>query len=307
MPRYDVSIIDPQAELHPERLAGALMATLHGKEMALRADKIFQPRLTKMPLKQCSVMPLRPDGSYLVTGGHGGIGLWTARKLAELGARHLILAGRSAPTDAAKKTIAAIERTGVAVTVVEADISRPSDAAGILNRALLAGFPIKGIVHCAGVINDLPIEQQSWQTIEPVLRPKVQGAFNLHTVASSLGQTLDFYLLQSSATSILGNFGQSGHGAACAFLDGLAAMRRLKGLAATSVNWGPWSDVGYLKSRPEIVEQLEQRGMGSLTANEAADLLPSFFLRLKRNGPCCRIIGTNTLKHTKTRRGSVFR
>ena len=98
------------------------------------------------------------------------------------------------------------------------------------------------------MINDRPVEQQSWQTIEPVLRPKVQGAFNLHAAAASLGQTLDFYLLQSSATSMLGNFGQSGHGAACAFLDGLAAMRRLQGQAATSVNWGPWSDIGYARS-----------------------------------------------------------
>lgn len=267
--------LDPQAKLCPERLAGALMAKLDGTEIALRADQILQPKLIKMPIKQRDVPPLRPDGSYLVTGGLGGIGLWTARKLAEIGARHLILAGRSAPTDAARKTIAAIEKTGATVTAVEVDISRPSDATGILVRALRDGFPVKGIVHCAGVINDRPVEQQSWQTIEPVLRPKVQGAFNLHAAASSLGQTLDFYLLQSSATSILGNFGQSGHGAACAFLDGLAAMRRLQGQAATSVNWGPWSDVGYLKSRPEIVEQLEQRGMGSLTGDEAADLLPS--------------------------------
>ena len=267
--------LDPDVEVDTQKLMDEIMNDWTGSELALRKGQSFQPQLVEAPIELRDVPPLRANASYLITGGLGGIGIWTAKELVELGARHLILTGRSSASTEVLETLSAIQKAGVTVTVVQADITQEPATLKLMERALMENRPIRGVIHCAGILEDRPIAQQNWASLENVLRPKVQGAFNLHRAASLLGQSLDIFVLQSSATSILGNFGQVGHGAACSFLDGFAAMRRAQGLAALSINWGPWSDVGYLKNRPEIVSQLESRGMGSLSSTEAAEILPA--------------------------------
>lgn len=101
--------------------------------------------------------------------------------------------------------------------------------------------PLRGIVHAAGVLDDGVLSNLTWERLVNVMAPKLAGAWNLH--AATLDVPLDFFVLFSSAASVLGSPGQGNYAAANAFLDSLAHHRHALGLTGTSVNWGPW-DVG---------------------------------------------------------------
>ena len=126
-----------------------------------------------------------------------------------------------------------------------------------------------------GVLSDGALTNQSWDTFEAVLWPKILGAWHLHRATA--GRDLDLFVLFSSITAILGNSGQGNHGAANAFLDQLAAHRRALGLAGQSVAWGAWSGLGEAEEQRErIAAQLEAVGTGWITPQQglgALDLL----------------------------------
>jgi len=186
--------------------------------------------------------PVRRDATYLVTGGLGALGLASARWLVDQGARHVVLAGRSAPDADAVRSVGEMEAAGAEVRVVTADVSREEDVRRLLAGVAAAMPPLRGILHSAGVLDDGVLLQQDWARFARVMAPKVQGAWNLHVL--SRGMPLDFFILYSSAASLLGSPGQGNYAAANAFLDGLAHHRRAQGLRATSINWGAWGDSG---------------------------------------------------------------
>ncbi len=184
---------------------------------------------------------VRPDGSYLVTGGLGALGLRVARRLVERGARHLVLAGRGEPSAEARAAVAEMERVGARVVAARADVARPADVSRLLAEAATLA-PLRGVVHAAGVLDDGALVQQSWPRFAAVLASKLAGARNLDRL--SRGQPLDFFVCFSSAASLLGSPGQGNYAAANAALDALAQRRRAEGLPALSVNWGPWAGGG---------------------------------------------------------------
>jgi myxalamid-type polyketide synthase MxaB len=181
------------------------------------------------------------DGSYLVTGGLGGLGLKVAQQLVEQGARHLVLAGRSRASAAVQDTIERLRSTGAAVQVVQADIANSADVARLIEQCQAEG-PLRGIVHAAGVLDDGVLDKQTDERFARVLAPKVRGAWQLHNQTQEL--PLDFFVCFSSMASVMGSAGQCNYAAANAFLDALAAHRRARGLPGLSINWGPWAEVG---------------------------------------------------------------
>ena len=197
----------------------------------------------KVVLEPAAGRPLvRPDGTYLITGGLGGVGLATARWLAEAGARHLALLGRRAPSPEAEAAIAAIAATGVQVRVAQADVSRPEELAQVLARLDAEQPPLRGVVHAAGILDDGPLAEQTWERSAAVLAPKVAGAWALHQLTAS--RDLDWFALFSAGSALLGAPGQGSYAAGNAFLDSLAHARRAAGLPALSLNWGVWGEVG---------------------------------------------------------------
>ncbi|HLJ21174.1 MAG TPA: aminotransferase class I/II-fold pyridoxal phosphate-dependent enzyme, partial [Stellaceae bacterium] len=195
------------------------------------------------------------EGSYLVTGGLGGLGLAVARYLVAQGARHLVLSGRSGASARARDTIAQLEAAGATVVVVPADIAKSADVTRLVASC---SAPLRGIVHAAGVLDDGVVENQSAERFARVMAPKVRGAWHLHAVTRSL--PLDFFVCFASMASAMGAAGQSNYAAANAFLDGLAQYRRSLGLCALSIDWGPWADVGMaaaLSVAGQGVEKLE--------------------------------------------------
>jgi NADPH:quinone reductase-like Zn-dependent oxidoreductase/NAD(P)-dependent dehydrogenase (short-subunit alcohol dehydrogenase family) len=185
---------------------------------------------------------IQPDATYLVTGGLSGLGLLTARRLVERGARALALVGRRGRTAEAEPALGWIEAQGVRLLVAAADVAREADVARVLGEVRATLPPLRGVIHCAGTLVDRAVERQTWDSFQQVLAPKVGGAWNLHV--QTRADPLDFFVLFSSNSAIVGLAGQANYAAANAFLDALAHHRHAAGLPALSIAWGPWSDVG---------------------------------------------------------------
>lgn len=205
---------------------------------------------------------IHADASYLITGGLGGLGLEVARGLVAQGARALVLSGRSGATrPAAQAALAELEAAGAKVQVVAADVAQRADVARLL-AACEQMAPLRGIIHAAGVLDDGVLHQQTAARYATVAAPKVQGAWHLHTLTQDI--PLDFFVLFSSAASLLGSAGQANYAAANAFLDSLAHTRTAQGRPTLSINWGAWAEVGLAAQRSDQAWTTES-GMGMLT------------------------------------------
>lgn len=219
---------------------------------ALQAFRTMQQakHVGKLVLTQPIISPqIRPNSTYLITGGTGGLGLLMADWLVQQGAKHLVLLSRYISAGAVPQ-IQAWQQAGVQVVTVAVDVADRSQLARCLTNLESSLPPLRGIIHAAGVLDDGMLHQQTWEKFAAVLRPKLLGAWNLHQLTQT--QPLDFYVLFSSATSLLGSPGQANHVAANAFLDSLAHYRRSLGLPALSINWGIWSEVGAAARRAEF-------------------------------------------------------
>ncbi|CAI7975412.1 Polyketide synthase [Frankia sp. Hr75.2] len=234
----------PPADPVVEPLIAVLTAADGEDRVALRDGVRWGMRLAPSLLRGRTALPLvvRPDASYLITGGLGGIGLEVARGLAERGARHLVLMGRSEPSAAADAVIDEIRRVGVQVLVARGDVARAEDVARALTAIDGTGRPLAGVMHAAGVLDDGVLVRQDWASFARVLAPKLAGAWELHR--QTLGHPLEFFALFSSAAAPLGSPGQGGYAAANAFLGALAHTRHADDLCATAIYWGPWAQVG---------------------------------------------------------------
>jgi NAD(P)-dependent dehydrogenase (short-subunit alcohol dehydrogenase family)/acyl carrier protein len=215
---------------------------------------------------------IREDGIYLITGGLGGLGLEVARALVQRGAKHLVLAGRSAPSEAAGRRLEELRASGATVRAAQLDVANAEETRLALERLAAEGPPLRGIVHAAGILDDGLIAEQDVSRFERVLGPKAVGAFNLHQ--ATLGSGLDFFVCFSSAASVLGAAGQGSYAAANGFMDALARHRRGRGLSGLSVNWGAWAEVGMaarLGGRDRA--RLQERGLSTLSPAEGTRLL----------------------------------
>jgi NADPH:quinone reductase-like Zn-dependent oxidoreductase len=215
-----------------------------------------------------SAPPVLASGTYLVTGGLGGLGLATANWLSSRGAGEIVLVGRRAPAPADESQLERIRAAGTRVTVVSCDIGDPESVRALWRDVLDARPPLRGIVHAAGVNADAPLHRQDAARFDEVARAKILGAWLLHEYSSK--SPLDFFVLYSSASALFGSAGQANYAAANSFLDGLAAYRRAHGLCATSVAWGAWDKVGMAARTSEATRaHWAGLGIGFLSPEEA--------------------------------------
>ena len=215
----------------------------------------------------------RSEGSYLISGGLGGLGLLTAQWLIAHGARFLVFMDRHAPAPAAKEQVQKLQEAGVKVVLAQADICNAVQVSRIfrdLNKTLP---PLKGVIHAAGVIDDGLLGQLNWERFSAVMAPKVKGAWLLHALTAAPDYSLDFFVMFSSVITMLGNMGQANYAAANAFLDGLAHYRRSRGLPGLAINWGAWSEIGMMSRYPSGVKWLDRLGIGSISPPQGLLLL----------------------------------
>jgi phthiocerol/phenolphthiocerol synthesis type-I polyketide synthase D len=188
---------------------------------------------------------IRDDGSYIITGGLGGLGMVVARWLVEGGARRLILNGRTDPSDGQRSDLAELAN-GAEIVFVGGDIASPGVAERLVATAEETGRQLRGVVHAAGVLDDGLVAALTRDGLERVWGAKAAGAVRLH--AATAASRLDWWVGFSSMASLFGLPGQVAYATANAWLDALVAWRRASGLPATAINWGQWSDVGIGRS-----------------------------------------------------------
>ncbi|WP_218081861.1 type I polyketide synthase [Anthocerotibacter panamensis] len=234
------------------------------RQLAFRKGQRHVARLVKYDVPSTTQpLSLPPDGTYLITGGLGALGLQVARWLVQQGARQLVLVGRRGVDPATQSVLDQIQALGAQVLVLQADIAQAPEVARILEKIALALPPLKGIVHAAGVLDDGVLLQQNGERFAGVLAPKVQGAWHLHQLTRA--QPLDFFVLFSSMAAVLGPRGQGSYAAANAFLDALAHQRRAEGLPGLSINWSAWAQGGMAaKLDPRDQQRLTDQGLRTI-------------------------------------------
>ncbi len=224
-------------------------------QVAIRAGRVLVPRLTRVAPARVSstqrgargvgsiqegVGALRRDGTVLITGGTGALGALVAGHLiAGHGVGGVLLVsrrGRDAP--GARELEASLVELGAEVSVAACDVSDRGQLQELL-AAIPEERPLCGVVHAAGVIEDAVLESLTVPQLERVLAPKLDAAWHLHELTEHLD--LSMFVVFSSVVATFGSAGQGDYGAANAFMDALAAYRRARGLAGTSVAWGLWN------------------------------------------------------------------
>ena len=209
----------------------------------------------------------RGDATWLVTGGLGGLGLRTALRLADGGARHVVLVGRKAPSERAAREIRELEARGVTVHVESVDLADADAVAGLFRRIKERGPELRGVFHAAVALDDGILVRQDLARFKTVLSARVAGTWNLHQ--QTLPLALDHFVAFSSTASVLGSTSQGNYAANNAFLDALMVSRRARGLPGLAINWGPWADGGLAAGLKEAdQERWRARGVQYVAPDE---------------------------------------
>lgn len=261
---YEIVALDTVTFQEPERIRGLLGEVsdglAKGQWAPLPAEiyplteakpafrRMQQARhIGKIVLQMPKPLSPRGDRSYLITGGLGAIGLHLASYLAQLGAGDIVLTSRRAPDADAQRVIEDItERYRSRIHTFAADVGDESDVAKLLERIRTELPPLAGVAHLAGVLDDALLSQQNLEHFRTTLTPKAFGASYLDQLTKD--DELDFFIVSSSVSSLLGSPGQANYSTANALLDGLVAKRQAQGLPATGVNFGPWAQGGMASS-----------------------------------------------------------
>jgi myxalamid-type polyketide synthase MxaD len=285
--------LDPDAgpETNAAHLAGQLFAGDGEDRVAFRDGERYVARLVRHrrpPAAATGSRRLRPDGTYLITGGLGGIGLQVARWAVGAGARRLVLLARTPlpprrewaeldPGSAVAERVRAVrelEALGAAVHLTAVDVADEAQLRAWLSAYRAEAWPpVRGVFHCAGVIDDRLIVDMDPESVLRVGAPKAQGAVNLARLLED--EPLDFLILFASAGGLMGGIGQANYAAANAFLDGLAHALRARGVPATSIDWGFWDGLG-LATTPggeRVIAHMRKSGFLPLPPDRAVDVL----------------------------------
>lgn len=287
---------------------------------AHRWEQTFEPvRLEPAP---SAVPRLRSRGVYLVTGGFGGMGLALAEHLARTVKARLVLVGRSSlpardawaqwcethgEDDNTRQIISriqAIEALGGEVLALQGDVADAARMAEIITQARAGFGELSGVIHAAGVPPGGLIHTKGLDTVEGIFRPKVMGALVLHRLLR--GGTLDFFVVCSTRTAIVGDFGQVDHCAANAFLDAFAQRCAAEGSThITSINWDAWRDVGQAATAARAEDFAAYREMLQASGISTAEGIDIFDRVLARAIPQI-IVSTRDLSAVMAEAGRLI-
>ena len=225
----------------PARILAEIRSEPADAVVAYRRGMRFVPTYEAVRIEPAST-PFRPRGVYLLTGGLGGVGMVLARHLAQSVQARLVLIGRSAPTEEKLAQIRGLEAMGAEVLVIAADVSSRDDMRRAL-RAVDERFgALHGVIHGAGAVGIetfREIREATDADSDTQFVAKVRGVMALDEVLAD--RQLDFVLLMSSLSAILGGLGFSAYSAANLFMDSFARWKnREGGTRWTSVDWDSW-------------------------------------------------------------------
>ena len=234
-----------------------------------------------IPLSPPATLSINPNATYLITGGASGFGLILAKWLADNGAKHLALLSRGGcKRDRDYEMVDAMQADGVNVHLMKADVTSQKDIQLTLNIIRESMPPIRGIIHSAAVLDDATIPNTDMHKFMRVFNPKVKGAWNLHI--GTRHDDLDFFIMLSSVSSVIGWPGQASYSSANNFLDRLALYRQSKGLVGSSINLGVLDDyAGMTKSGESgnLINVLFNQGWIPLTLKEVTEKIGTIMMQ----------------------------
>jgi acyl transferase domain-containing protein/acyl-CoA synthetase (AMP-forming)/AMP-acid ligase II/acyl carrier protein len=237
--------------------------------LALRGGQPHAPELVPLRPPAGMVPVLDPKGTYLVTGGLGGLGLEIAVWLAERGAGRVVLMSRSADAGARithAGRIARIEAAGAEVGLMACDTGDFAALRDCLSTLRGASSPLRGIVHAAGQNWLGRIADTAPGRMLETMRLKAGAALVLHEATRDM--RLDLFVICSSISALWGSVALAHYAAANRFADALVEMRRAQGLVGTSIDWGPWAEIG-MSARPRETEVVTAVGLPLIPPGDA--------------------------------------
>ncbi len=234
--------------------------------------------------------------SYLLVGGLGGLGRAISTWLIEHGARHLIYLSRSAGAPGDESFVHELNSMGCEVQLVQGTVTNPEDVTRAFEGATR---PLKGIFHMSMVLRDESFSRMTLDQWNAANFPKVRGTWNLHNATVSAGLDLDFFVLFSSLSGIVGQPGQANYASGNTFLDAFVQFRTNLGLPAAAIDIGAVGDVGYISRNRDLMQKMAAAGFKTLTEQEVLDALAVAMSQKRQKnacaGPRSRFIDRNNL------------
>jgi len=254
--------------------AGAITEAFHLMQHSGHIGKIVvKPPTADLVARPSRPFSVSPSGTHVITGAFGGFGWEAAKWLVDHGARHLVLLGRKgAASEEAKAGVAELVQRGVQIYAEPCDIAERRAVERVFQHVTQTMPPVVGVLHAAMVLDDGLLSNLDEERFHRVLAPKVRGADNLDRLTR--GMPLEYFVLFSSATTLVGNPGQGNYVASNAYMEGVARRRRQEGLKALAVGWGPITDVGVLARSERLRARFQKLiGVRGMKARDALDLM----------------------------------
>lgn len=225
----------------------------------------------KKGYKKADKIVIKEDGEYLITGGTGALGMVYAQQLIDEGAKNIILMCRKEPKAEVAEKIDELRTQGVNIQLAFADVCNKES----LENALSSYKNIRGIIHAAGALKDKMLADQTVEEFEVVINPKVYGTVNLYNALDK--GNLDFFMMLSSITSVLGNMGQSNYASANYFMNCLALQMEVINLPGFTFCWGPWKEGGMALTNSTTSKNMDNFGIAYFETEIAKNIIREFF------------------------------
>lgn len=260
-------MIDADLSIIPEQIMNEFEFSPNQVCIAYRNNRKYMQQLTKGEVKgdTAAKYPIRDKGVYMIAGGLGGIGLALAASIAEHGKVIFCFIGRGNPAEGeiselqkkkrshSRKNdlLSNIKESGAEINYYSCDIGDSGRLTEVVSDIRNRYGKINGVIHCAGVSGDGFLINKSIAELNEVFSPKIYGTWLLNELTREDG--LDFFIMQSSVSSLFGGMGQCAYAGANAYMDAFAAYRSKSQGRTLCINWAPWGEIGmkYDQNRDE--------------------------------------------------------
>ncbi|GKZ35553.1 hypothetical protein AbraIFM66950_006217 [Aspergillus brasiliensis] len=241
-----------------------------GKIVVLMRNAAGQTSLDETVVQQKRATRFDSSGAYLLVGGLGGLGRSISTWMVERGARHLIYLSRSAgTTDAHLEFSHELASMGCRADFVQGTVMNLDDVTKAMAQA---HGHLKGIFQMSMVLRDKNFSRMTKSEWDTAVDPKVKGTWNLHHASTSINANLDFFVLFSSLSGIIGQPGQINYAGANTFMDAFAQYRSNLGLPACAIQIGAVEEVGYVAENDGVMQRFTHTG-GAESAVSEQELL----------------------------------
>ncbi|RAK85572.1 ketoacyl-synt-domain-containing protein [Aspergillus costaricaensis CBS 115574] len=254
-----------------EQAMRLMQAGKHMGKVIVSVDGNTKLKITSATYKDVT---FRADSSYLLVGGLGGIGREICKWMVERNAKTLILVSRSGLNSGNKAFVSELEALGTAVDVHACDAADPKALKRVIESSAEKWPPIRGVIQSSMLVEAMPNEQLTAEAYQAALETKVEATRNLHNCFTG-PDDLDFFVMLSSASGVLGNFGLAGYASGCTFQDSFARYRQSHGLPAVSLDLGMIESAGYVSQSADAFNALMAQGFEGMNVSEVLLLLGS--------------------------------